>query len=167
MRLEAEVVIYTDGACEPNPGTGGWAAILQYRKAGKIYQREITGGDPKTTNNRMEMIAVLESLRCLRRACEVVLYTDSKYVQNGVGDWKGGNPTRKGWMVGWKSNGWRRRDGELVNPDLWQQLDQEVRRHKKIKIKHVRGHSGHEYNERCDELAVAARQQILLEANNT
>lgn len=160
-RLEAEVVIHTDGACEPNPGYGGWGAILQYSKNGEIFEREIAGGALNTTNNRMELTAVLESLKALKRPCHVVVYTDSKYVQQGIGDWKEGNPGQlKGWMVGWKVYGWQRSTGPLLNPDIWIKLDEEVRRHKSLKMKHVKGHNGHPLNERCDILAVNARLTI-------
>lgn len=161
-KLEAEIVIYTDGACEPNPGSGGWAAILQYIKNNELHEKEISNGVPNTTNNRMEMTAVLESLKILKRPYHVVVYTDSKYVQQGIGDWKNGEPGHnKGWMVGWKANGWERSTGPLINPDLWLLLYEEVKRHKSVKMKHVRGHNGNVYNERCDQLAVKARLTIV------
>lgn len=165
MTLEAEIVIHTDGACEPNPGYGGWGAILQFINKGEIVERELTGGEENTTNNRMEMTAVLESLKALKRSCDVVVYTDSKYVQQGIGDWRNGKPGNLvGWMVGWKTRGWERNGGPLLNPDLWIKLYQEVQRHKSIKMKHIKGHNGHALNERCDILAVNARLKVVQEA---
>lgn len=164
MKLESEVVIHTDGGCNPNPGIGGWGAIIQYIKADKIIEKELTGGDNDTTNNRMEMTAVMLSLRALKRPCHVVVYTDSKYVQQGIGSWKNGEPTIKGWMVDWREKGWRRKEGELQNAKLWKELYDEVIRHKSVKMKHVRGHMGHELNERCDELATRAREEQLLKS---
>ena len=136
------VDIYTDGGCRPNPGVGGWAAILL--SAGRT--KELSGGDPETTNNRMELMAAIQSLRALKRPCQVRLHTDSQYVKNGIG----------GWMAKWKRNGWKAAGGGAVkNQDLWQELDRMCAQHI-IQWHWVKGHAGNEYNERCDELASAA-----------
>lgn len=132
------VEIFTDGACSGNPGPGGWAALLRY----KTVEKEISGGEFATTNNRMEMMAVIEALAALKKSTVVDLYTDSQYVQKGVTEW----------MKGWKAKGWPDR---IKNQDLWKRIDSEVSRHK-ITFHWVRGHDGHEENERVDKLAVAA-----------
>src|SRR4051812_23924953 len=115
--LQSEVVIYTDGACEPNPGMGGWAAILLYEQDGEVHKREITGAEKDSTNNRMEIIAVLEGLKALKRPCFVTIYSDSKYVVNSVGSWLDGRPRSGmfGWMVGWQRSGWSKKGGPLKN----------------------------------------------------
>jgi ribonuclease HI len=135
------VAIYTDGACEGNPGPGGWAAILVY----KSTRREITGACPATTNNRMELFAAIEGLRALKEPCEVDLYTDSQYVQKGMSEW----------VAGWKAKGWRRGKQPVMNLDLWKALDAEAARHR-VRWHWIRGHNQHPENERCDRLAVAA-----------
>lgn len=132
------VEIFTDGACSGNPGPGGWAALLRY----KTVEKEISGGELETTNNRMEMMAVIEALAALKKSSTVDLYTDSQYVQKGVTEW----------MKGWKAKGWPDR---IKNQDLWKRIDSEVSRHK-VTFHWVRGHDGHEENERVDKLAVAA-----------
>jgi ribonuclease HI len=132
------VEIFTDGACSGNPGPGGWAALLRY----KTVEKEISGGERETTNNRMEMMAVIEALAALKKSSTVDLYTDSQYVQKGVTEW----------MKGWKAKGWPSR---IKNQDLWLRIDQEMSRHK-VTFHWVRGHDGHEENERVDKLAVAA-----------
>ena len=132
------VEIFTDGACSGNPGPGGWAALLRY----KTVEKEISGGELETTNNRMEMMAVIEALAALKKSSTVDLYTDSQYVQKGVTEW----------MKGWKAKGWPDR---IKNQDLWKRIDSEVSRHK-ITFHWVRGHDGHAENERVDKLAVAA-----------
>jgi ribonuclease HI len=133
------VNIYTDGACKGNPGPGGWGAVLEYD--GK--ERELFGGEPATTNNRMELTAVIEALRALKRPSRVVLHTDSQYVQKGITEW----------IKGWKARGWRTAAKEPVkNADLWKLLDEEVKPHE-IEWVWVRGHSGHNGNERADALA--------------
>lgn len=137
----AKVTIYTDGACSGNPGPGGWGALLL---AGN-RKRELSGGEPQTTNNRMEMMAVIEALSALRKHCQVDLYTDSTYVRNGVTQW----------MDNWKANGWRTASRKPVkNQDLWQALDAAVAGHD-VNWHWVRGHSGDPGNERADELARA------------
>ncbi len=134
-----QVVIYADGACKGNPGVGGWGALLRFGAT----EKEIFGGEPVTTNNRMELRGVIEALRLLTRECEVVVYTDSSYVQKGISDW----------IHGWKRNGWRTADKKPVkNDDLWRQLDELVAKHQ-IEFRWVKGHAGNEGNERADVLA--------------
>ena len=134
-----KVEIYTDGACKGNPGPGGWGAWLI---AGE-HQKELFGGEPNTTNNRMELKAVIEALSALKRPCEVVVYTDSQYVQKGISEW----------IHGWKARGWKTAAKEAVkNADLWQALDAAQGRHK-IEWRWVKGHAGHVGNERADALA--------------
>ncbi len=154
------VTIHTDGACSPNPGAGGWAAILLYKKNGKKRELVITGGLAETTNNRMEMTAVLEALKRLNRPCEVTIYTDSKYVIGGLGTWRKGKPEKPGWIINWQRKGWKRRDGPVLNRDLWEELYDEVIKHERINLKFVKGHDGDHYNERCDILAVEARHGL-------
>lgn len=132
------VEIFTDGACSGNPGPGGWGALLRY----KDTEKELSGGEALTTNNRMEMQAVIEGLRALKKPSTVTLYTDSQYVQKGVTEW----------MKGWKAKGWPER---IKNQDLWKQIDSLLQIHK-VKFVWVRGHDGHIENERVDKLAVAA-----------
>ena len=133
------VEIYTDGACKGNPGPGGWGALLRCQG----QEKELFGGAPDTTNNRMELQAVIEALRCLKRPCDIDIYTDSQYVQKGISEW----------ITGWKARGWRTASKAPVkNADLWQILDAEVARHR-IQWHWVKGHAGHEFNERADELA--------------
>ena len=141
-----KVCIYTDGACSGNPGPGGWAAILSYNG----HERELSGGEPATTNDRMELIAAISALEALKEPCEVELWTDSQYLARAVNE---------GWLAGWKRRGWRRKEGELKNPELWQALDALLARHK-VSFNWLKGHDGHEYNERCDALAVAQRDKF-------
>lgn len=136
---ESAVVIYADGACRGNPGPGGWGVLLQARGA----EKELFGGEPDTTNNRMELTAVIRGLETLRRRCAVRVYTDSQYVQKGISEW----------IHDWKRRGWRTADRKPVkNADLWQRLDDLARGHK-IEWLWVRGHAGHPENERADALA--------------
>lgn len=150
--VRSVVELYTDGACSGNPGPGGWAFILRHPTTGK--ELEESGGEADTTNNRMELTAVVRGLETLRRSCRVELFTDSTYVGKGLTDW----------MRKWKQNGWKRREGKTLKPikneDLWRRLDQLLSRHD-LKYTRVAGHSGHPENERCDELAVQAYQQYL------
>jgi ribonuclease HI len=141
-----EVVIYTDGACDPNPGPGGWAALLRFGK----HEKELTGSDPDTTNNRMELQAVIAALDALKRPCRVALHTDSEYVQRGVTEW----------MPRWKAKGWR----NIANRDLWEALDRTAQRHT-IDWHWVKGHTGDPFNERVDRLAVSMipRTQLPLD----
>ena len=136
-----QVKIYTDGACSGNPGRGGWAAILLYGE----HEKEISGYDPDTTNNRMELTAAIEGLKALKYPCSVELYSDSSYLVDAFNN---------GWITGWKLNGWRKSNKEEVkNKDLWEQLDELAKTHDITWIK-VKGHSDNEYNNRCDKLAV-------------
>lgn len=135
------VQLYTDGACRGNPGPGGWGAILVYGK----YEKELSGGEAETTNNRMELLAAISGLSALRESCEVTLYSDSKYLVDAY---------TKGWVVGWRASGWRRGREELKNPDLWERLWELTERHR-VTFIWVKGHNGHSYNERCDALATA------------
>lgn len=142
------VLLYTDGACSGNPGPGGWAYVLKHPATGKV--REASGGEPRTTNNRMELQAVIEGLRSLTRPAIVELYSDSKYVLQGLEEW----------MAGWKAKGWRTAGKKPVkNVDLWQALD-ELKSEHKISFHWIPGHTGHPENERCDQLAVAAIEAI-------
>ncbi len=144
-----KVTIYTDGACDPNPGIGGWAAILMHPESGKT--QEITGGEKESTNNRMEMTAAIEALKRLKESCEVTLFTDSEYVKNAF---------TKGWLKNWQAKGWRTADRKPVkNQDLWMQLV-ELTQHHQVVWMWVRGHHLDELNNRCDELAVQARLKI-------
>ena len=148
-----QVELFTDGACSGNPGPGGWAYILRHVASGKV--KEGSGGEPDSTNNRMELQAVIEGLSALKRPCRIELYLDSEYVRQGL----------MSWMAGWKKNGWRKRSSggkmsAVKNDDLWKKLDELIQPHE-IEYHHVDGHSGHTENERCDELAVAAYQQYL------
>ena len=141
-----KVCIYTDGACSGNPGPGGWAAILRYNG----HEKELSGGEAVTTNNRMELTAVISALEALREPCEVELWTDSQYIARAINE---------GWLAGWKRRGWKRKEGELKNPELWRRLDALLGEHK-VAVGWVKGHDGHEYNERCDALAVAQRDKF-------
>ncbi len=139
--------IYTDGACRGNPGRGGWGAILVY---GSV-EKELSGGEKETTNNRMELTAVISALRALREPCEVTLTTDSKYVSDAV---------TKGWALSWRAKGWKKADkSPALNADLWAELLDLLERHK-VTFVWVRGHNGHPYNERCDELATSFADQF-------
>ena len=135
-----KVEIYTDGACRGNPGKGGWGAILVYCG----IEKELSGGEAETTNNRMELSAVIAALNALKEPCEVTLTTDSQYVVNAI---------EKGWLESWQSKGWRKSDrGAVLNVDLWQKLVVLLDKHT-VNFVWVRGHNGHPYNERCDKLA--------------
>ena len=141
-----KVELYTDGACSGNPGPGGWGAILRYGE----HEKELSGGAHDTTNNRMELTAVIEGLKALKEPCMVTVYSDSKYFCDGV---------QKGWVYGWKKRGWKKSDGKpALNPDLWEELLTQLGRHQ-VEIVWVKGHAGHPENERCDRLAVAQRDK--------
>ncbi len=141
-----KVEIFTDGACKGNPGPGGWGAILRYGKS----EKEISGGESNTTNNRMEISAVLEALKCLKESCDVTLYSDSQYVCNAI---------NKGWAKKWRANNWmRNKTDPALNADLWEELLNLCEKHK-MTIVWVKGHAGHPENERCDRLAVAAAEK--------
>ena len=142
-----KILIWTDGACLGNPGPGGWGALLRWNG----HERELSGGEPDTTNNRMELMAAIQALEALKRASVVTLTTDSQYVRKGITEW----------MVNWKRNGWKTAAKKPVkNEDLWRRLDQAVARHK-IDWRWVKGHSGHPENERADELASLAAREYL------
>ncbi len=135
--MSKRVEIFTDGACSGNPGPGGWGALLRYDG----NEKELSGAEAETTNNRMELMAAIMALESLTRACEVDLYTDSQYVKNGITEW----------VPGWKAKGWTKKGG-LKNVDLWQRLDAANAKHQ-VKYHWVRGHDGHVENERVDQLA--------------
>ncbi|WP_428155287.1 ribonuclease HI [Brevundimonas sp.] len=140
MSLSDHVIIHTDGACKGNPGPGGWGALLQ---TGGGHEKELWGGEANTTNNRMELMAAIMALEALKRPCKIELHTDSRYVMQGITEW----------MRGWKTRGWLTADKKPVkNADLWQRLDAARLRHD-VKWRWVKGHAGHELNERADQLA--------------
>lgn len=136
-----KVNIYTDGACRGNPGAGGWGAVLVYG----VHEREMSGGEAMTTNNRMELLGAITALEALKEPCEVTLTSDSKYLTDAF---------LQGWIDSWRESGWRRGKDELKNPDLWERLYNLTKIHK-VEFVWVKGHAGHEYNERCDRLATA------------
>ena len=136
------VEIYTDGACRSNPGCGGWGAVLVYNGV----EKELSGGEPMTTNNRMELTAAIEALSILKEPCRVTLTSDSKYVVDAI---------TKGWAVSWRAKGWKKADkSPALNPDLWEKLLALLEKHE-VEFVWVKGHDGHPYNERCDKLATA------------
>jgi ribonuclease HI len=135
-----EITIYTDGGADPNPGAGGWAAILLDKESGK--HRELSGGEPRATNNRMELTAAIRALEALKRRCRVRLYTDSQYLRKGITEW----------LPGWIARGWKRKDGELQNEDLWRRLAELIQEHE-VLWDWVKGHAGNRWNERADQLA--------------
>jgi ribonuclease HI len=145
-RLMKEVTIYTDGACSGNPGPGGWGAILMYGE----HKKELSGGEPATTNNRMELLGVINALETLKEPCAVTLYTDSQYVVNAINE---------GWLFGWKKKNWKRKGGDVKNPDLWQRVYDLIHVHQ-VKFVWVKGHAENEYNNRCDQLAVEFRKKF-------
>ena len=141
------VEIYTDGACRGNPGPGGWGAILVY---GGI-EKELSGGEPDTTNNKMELMGAIAAFEALKEPCAVTFTSDSQYVINGL---------EKGWAAGWKKRGWKKSDGQPAqNPELWDRLLTAAAPHS-VKYVWVRGHNGHPYNERCDKLATSQADKI-------
>lgn len=142
-----EVILYTDGACSGNPGPGGYGAILLYNGV----EKEISGGEANTTNNKMEMLAVIKGLEMLKEPCSVSVYSDSAYVVNSI---------EKGWIYSWKKNGWRKADKkEVKNIDLWERLLKQMEIHE-VKFLKVKGHSTDELNNRCDRLAVKEREKF-------
>ena len=143
MAEKKHVILYTDGACSGNPGAGGWGAILIYSG----HERELSGGEPNTTNNRMELMAVICGLEALKYPCEVEIYSDSAYTVNAF---------QNGWIQSWEKNGWRKADNKAVlNIDLWQRLLSLTKVHR-VEFKKVKGHADNEYNNRCDALARGA-----------
>ena len=144
---KSKVAIYTDGACSGNPGPGGWGAVLIYGE----HEKQLSGGEPDTTNNRMELTAVIEALSLLKRPCEVTLTTDSRYVVDSV---------TKGWVYGWQKRGWKKGDGKpALNPDLWERLLPLLKMHD-VTFVWIKGHAGHKYNEICDRLAAPEWQKF-------
>jgi ribonuclease HI len=142
-----KVLIFTDGACSGNPGPGGWGAVLRYSST----EKELSGGEAQTTNNRMELTACIEALKALKEPCEVTLTTDSQYVVNGI---------TKGWAESWQRNGWKKADKKpALNSDLWQELLELINKHT-VEMIWIKGHAGHPENERCDRLAVAQTQKF-------
>ncbi len=136
------MVIYTDGACSGNPGPGGWGAILEYQG----HRKELSGGEKRTTNNRMELLGAIRALEALKEPCSVTLYSDSKYMIDAL---------EKGWVKRWKANGWmRNKKDPALNPDLWERL-LELCAYHRVRLHWVKGHAQNPYNNRCDELAVA------------
>ncbi|MCI5634542.1 MAG: ribonuclease HI [Alphaproteobacteria bacterium] len=150
--MTARVEIFTDGACSGNPGVGGWGAILRY----KDIEKELSGGEENTTNNRMELMAVIMALSVLKTKCNISLYTDSKYVMNGITEW----------LANWKRNNWQTSNKKqaVKNIDLWQRLDELTQQHE-IRWLWVKGHNGHPENERCDALARSEVAKIKDEKN--
>ena len=144
------VEIYTDGSCRYNPGPGGWGAILVYRG----HEREMSGGDASTTNNRMELTSAIEALSALREPCRVTLTSDSKYLTDAINE---------GWIRGWQKANWRRKSEEIPNADLWRRLVVLLGKHD-VTFVWVRGHDGHPYNERCDKMAQAESAKFLGDA---
>ena len=146
------VRLYTDGACSGNPGPGGWAYILQHPASGQA--RDASGAEAHTTNNRMELLSVIEGLASLKRPCRVELVTDSQYVAKGISEW----------LPKWKLNGWQRKESgrlkPVMNADLWQRLAELLAQHK-VSVTHVQAHSGHPENEACDRMAVAAYKALV------
>ena len=141
-----KVELYTDGACSGNPGPGGWGAILRFGQR----EKELSGGAAATTNNRMELTAVIQGLQALKELCQVTVYSDSKYFADSV---------QKGWVYGWKKKGWKKADGKpALNVDLWEELLALLALHK-VEIVWIKGHAGHPENERCDRLAVAESEK--------
>ena len=140
-----EVSIYTDGACSGNPGPGGWGAVLIYRG----IEKEISGGEPDTTNNRMELTGVIRALSLLKEPCAVTVYTDSQYISRAI---------EEGWLKKWKAAGFTKKGG-LKNAELWRELDGLLRKHE-VKFVWVKGHADNEYNNRCDAMAVAEREKF-------
>lgn len=142
----SKVIIHTDGGCIGNPGVGGWAAVMESGR----HRKEISGGEPATTNNRMELTAAIEALSLLKKSCAVEIHTDSQYVRNGITKW----------LAGWKKNGWKTAGKQPVkNKDLWRALDAATSRHQ-VKWHWVKGHAGHDENERCDQLCAEAMSAI-------
>lgn len=168
-----EFVIHTDGSCHPNPGPGGWAAVLQYVDSkGELLSRRISGNCKQTTNNRMEITAVLSALQRLKYPSHVIVHCDSRYVVSAIGNWENGVPAADrencGWIVKWQKKRWKRRlrrrgkpkTSVLKNVDLWRAVYKEVRRHASVDMRWVRGHAGNEMNELCDAIAVQQRRSV-------
>lgn len=141
------IEIYTDGACSGNPGPGGWGAVLRWNG----HEKELSGGEKQTTNNRMELMGAISAFECLREGCRVDLYTDSQYIVNAL---------TKGWLESWKKRGWKKADrSPVLNVDLWQRLEKAMEAHE-VSVHWVKGHADNPYNNRCDQLAVEARMGL-------
>lgn len=141
-------MLYTDGACSGNPGPGGYCAIL---KSGE-HEKCVSGGEKLTTNNRMELIAVIEGLKALKRPCEVTVVSDSKYVCDAI---------NKNWLNNWQLKNWRKSDGKpVLNPELWKELTALLNKHN-VSFQWIKGHAGHPYNEKCDEIAVSEYRKLM------
>ena len=150
VRHIKSVEIFTDGACSGNPGPGGYGVVLRFTANGKVYEKELSGGDSATTNNRMELMGVIKGLSALKEPCKVLLTTDSKYVVDSI---------TKGWVYGWKTKGWIKSDKKpALNVDLWEMLLPLLEKHD-VTFNWVKGHAGHPENERCDRLAVEQRDK--------
>jgi ribonuclease HI len=150
VSLRTRVDLYCDGACLGNPGPGGWGYLLRVPTTAGPKEKEASGGEPGTTNNRMELLAAINGLLALSRPCDVDLHSDSQYVVKGI----------TSWLEGWKKKGWRKADGQaVINVDLWQALDAELKRHR-VTAHWVRGHNGHPENERVDQLASDAAKKV-------
>jgi len=150
MSLRPKVDLFCDGACLGNPGPGGWGYLLRMNVAGKPHEKEASGAEAETTNNRMELRGAIEGLAALTKPCEVLLYSDSQYVVKGI----------QSWLAGWKRAGWKKADKQpVLNVELWQALDAQLQRHH-VEACWVRGHAGHPENERVDELASSAAAGI-------
>ena len=145
--MKKKIIVYTDGACRGNPGPGGWGVLMRYG----IHEKTLYGAEPDTTNNRMELMAAIKALECLREDCEVELHTDSQYVQKGITEW----------LAGWKKRNWIKSDKKPVkNADLWVELDKQASQHS-VSWHWVKGHSGHPENDRADALANQAIDEFL------
>jgi len=146
--MKKHVEIYTDGACSGNPGPGGWGVVLRYGER----EKELSGGEAQTTNNRMELTAVIKALEALKESCQISLYTDSKYVSDAF---------NQGWIYGWMKKGWKKADNKpVLNVELWQRLYELWKKHE-ITLIWVKGHAENRYNNRCDELAVVESKKFL------
>ena len=142
------IEIYSDGACSGNPGPGGWGALLRF----KGIEKELSGAEPETTNNRMELMGAIAAFECLKEPCAVDFYSDSQYVTKALTD---------GWLIGWQKRGWRKADkSPVLNVDLWQRLQKAMEPHRVV-VHWVKGHAENPYNNRCDALAVAARERLV------
>jgi ribonuclease HI len=145
MAQLTQVVIYTDGGCDPNPGPGGWAALLRFGE----HEKVLSGAEPDTTNNRMELTAAIQGLSALKSSCQVDLYTDSQYLRRGISEW----------LPAWRARGWKRKAGALANIDLWQTLESLAQKHQ-VTWHWVRGHAGDRHNARVDALVQQARRGL-------
>ena len=155
-RALKRIEMYTDGACKGNPGVGGWGTLLRHTAQGKIHEKELFGGEAHTTNNRMELLAVIEGLKSVKTSCQIEVYTDSVYVQKGVTEW----------LVNWKARGWKTADKKPVKNDgLWRELDSMLGAHE-LSWHWVKGHAGHVDNERADELANRGVEQVRAQSEN-